>query len=119
MMRQRILMFSLIAILSAVIGVGYAGSGKPNDPKGAPDPFAPTAVATKHGVLKCKGKVAKIKLEDLPGRKLAAHPDVAEDAPELSDFACAKDKAGKETGDVAVKAKKKDGTTTLETIPTE
>lgn len=119
-MRNRIKAFALIAILAAGLGVGYAEYATTSShpvayPTVAPTFGGTTLVATENGVLKCNGKAVKIKKADLRG-ELAAHPDVAVDSPRIEEFGCAKDKAGKETGDVAAKAKRKDGTTTIVTI---
>ncbi len=119
-MRNRIMAFSAIAILSVALGVGWveyaATSSHPVPyPDQPPTLGGTTAIAAKNGVLKCKGKIVKIKKADLRP-ELAPHPDLAVDSPRIEEFGCAKDKAGKETGDVAAKAKRKDGTTTIVTI---
>ena len=119
-MRKRISAFSVVAILAAVLGVSYAEYANTSShlvpyPTERSSLDGTTAIATRNGVLKCKGKVVKIRKSDLRG-ELAPHPDAAVDSPQIEEFGCSKDENGRETGDVAAKSKKKVGETVITTI---
>ena len=120
-MRQRVMALLLVAGLSAVLGVGYAVSGRKDEPKvPRPDLGAPVLVAGEDGeALRCKGKLVKLDRETLGGKSPRLTPQQAREQgnqPSLEGFACATDAHGRETGAVTVTSTK-NGVTTIRTLP--
>jgi len=108
-MNKRLMTLALVAALSGLLGVGYAISGRQDQPGPIPDRNAPVALAGPDGeVLKCKGMTMKVKRSDLPGSKLEA-PSLTgkltkpKKGLSVTGFLCAKGADGKETGDVAIR----------------
>jgi hypothetical protein len=67
------------------------------------------------GILKCNGKVVKVRRSDLPGAKLdPAPPRVRRPALSVSAFSCVRGPDGKETG--AVSARISDGTISTRSV---
>jgi hypothetical protein len=106
-MRQRLLLLGLLALLAAVLGVGYAASGGNEEPTHPPSASADEVyVAGPDGeALKCNGKLAKVKQSALGGRIPPLTPDQAVQQsvlvqPRAKVARCEKGAKGKETGRV-------------------
>ena len=106
-MRQRLLLLGLLALLAAVVGVGYAASVGNVEPTHPPNASADEVyVAGPDGeALKCNGKLAKVKRSALGGRIPPLTPAEAVRQsvlvqPHVKVARCEKGAKGKETGRV-------------------
>ena len=108
-MKQRLMLLGLVGALAAVVGVGYAASVGHDEPTHAPDVAAAEVyvIGPDGGVLKCNGKVAKVKRSALGGRTPPLTPEQAVQSsvllePRVKVARCEKGARGKETGRVVM-----------------
>lgn len=120
---NKIIVLLVAATIGVLSAVGIANSGGENPPS-LPAPSearGPVGVVGPDGqALKCNGKLVKVSQETLgAGVPPVLTPEEARsrgNGPSISRFACAKDKAGKETGDVTAQ-ETRNGMTITRTLP--
>ena len=108
-MKQRLSLLALAGVLAAVVGVGYAASVGEEEPTRLPDINAAEVYVTGPDgeLLKCNGKLAKLKRSALGGRTPPLTPEQAAQrsklaAPRVKVARCEQTDNGKETGRVVL-----------------
>ena len=108
-MKNRLMVLGLVGVLAAVVGVGYAASVGHDEPTHPPDLTASEVYVAGQdgGLLKCNGKVAKLKRSALGGRTPPLTPEQAAQRsvllePRVKVARCEKGAKGKETGRVVM-----------------
>lgn len=101
---MRKLVVIAVLVSASFFAAGYAISGPHSEPSSeAPStsPGAEVLVADEHGdVLRCNGKVARVKVNLPPPAAGPAQATKVDRQPKPKRYACAKDRNGRETGEL-------------------